>query len=142
MRLTYLPDGLPAPDPLAGNQDVPVVDSGDDVAMTIPVAWPGDVPTSSNTLLEFVLSDTLIDGGDDAHVALGWQHGLSIVDTPQGLVLRVPLSSAVTGDLRRGSYAYAATLSSLDKTQRRTVAKGNLMIDYTPASPHRDIPYR
>jgi hypothetical protein len=57
-------------------------------------------------------------------------------------VLQVPLTTDVTGDLRRGSYAYAATLSSLDKTRRKTVASGNIIIDYTPASAHRDIPYR
>lgn len=118
------------------------MDAGDDVVLSVHIAWEGDAPTSANTLLEFVLADTQIDGGEDAHATLGWQHGLTVVSTPQGLVLQVPLSSGVTGDLRRGSYAYAAVLSSLDKTQRRTVARGNLMIGYTPASTHRDIPYR
>ncbi len=67
-------------------------------------------------------------------------------DEPVGNLIQVVIESEDTAALRRGSYVFALTAESesgeYEPLRIRTLATGTLILDYSPSSPHRDVPYR
>lgn len=112
--------------------------SGDSFELATKVMVPPsfDSPADpDNSRIEFKLSEnrfapTIWTGT--------WHDGVSESD---GLV-HVKIPQTVMSSLRRGSYAFSLKVSTKTGLSTRTVMTGNILVEYEPTSPIKDIPYR
>jgi hypothetical protein len=136
------PIGVNAP-LLTDRQPVQRVYAGDAITLRVRVMLPyepGTPATPDNSILLFVLSNQRFAGVADRIWEGRWHEGISEVDHPGLLEIKIP--QAISADLRRGSLIYSLVVTNRLGEYRTTLMEGTLLVEYAPTSPIHDVPYR
>ena len=144
MEAARCPNPVPAtpigvnPPGTEGTQPITRVYAGDQVMLHTQATLPdGTVARPDNSIVRFVLTDQKFS---ECIIWEGrWNDGVTQGDND---LLTVTIPCCVSEKLRRGSYTYAMTVTNTLGECRRTVMHGSLLVEYSPASPHKDIPYK
>lgn len=134
--------GVPVQQPPAHRMPVIRAVNGDEIRFSFTARHPDGTPaTPDNSIVMLSLAENRFICPEDALWVAGWEDGLALDPTVEGLV-QVVIPSEMSATLRRGSYAFSAAVSGPYGVGTNTVASGYIQIEYEPTSPNHNIPYR
>jgi hypothetical protein len=110
------------------------VRGGDDITLKAYVELDGEAATPENSILEFAIADTRFT---DVIWYGRWGEGIELVGN--SVLVNVPRQ--VSESLRRGSYRFSLRVSDPHGNKRTTALDGTVLVEYSPTSPHQNIPY-
>lgn len=116
--------------------------AGDDIRIrTRARLRDGGVPTPDNSVLRFTLADQLFD---TTPVWVGrWRDGIEpVAGDRTGDLIEIQVPLTISAALRRGSFTYSLIVADKLESNPVTVLTGDLLVEYTPGSPQRSIPYK
>lgn len=133
---------LPSPYLQASIRDRTVVAAaGDDIEFAVSAELAEGPAVPGNSIIEAAVSDTRFS--PTPWWTGCWRAGVeALTDAGAPGLAKITLPRELTESLRRGSYTVSVRLSDRLRRAVKTVASGNITIEYEPTSPHRNIFYR
>ncbi len=116
--------------------------TGDEIVLRVRARTLDGVPVSPmNSTLIFALADQRFS--PVAEWTGRWHEGIELVPgDPAGDLVEIRIPDTVSSSLRRGSFTFALLVANKLGAQRRTLANGDLLLEYAPTSPLHSIPYK
>ena len=138
----YIPVKPVGVNPISREDRKPIwtVTNGDNLELLANVKMSDGTPaTPTNSILTFVLAETRFCQALWTGV---WRSGIESVDGDAPGLVKIHIPDSVGKSLRRGGYSFSMTLSDLYGDNERTILVGNMLMEYEPTSPNKNIPYK